>query len=89
MLVEVVGTKRFDGEVEGREYHTTTLFCIEKDVQLDGLIGDRVTTLKVPDAVNPPPLEVGGEYVVYYGSPRVDRSGTARARIEFIQRVKK
>ena len=38
MRVKVVGMKRFDGEVEGREYHQTTLYCIEKDFIQDGLV---------------------------------------------------
>ena len=83
MRVKVVGMKRFDGEVEGREYHQTTLHCIEKDVMQDGLTGDRVTTVKVKDAINPPPFEIGAEYLIFYGQP----NSRGRADVEFIQKI--
>ena len=84
MKIQVVGTKRFDGEVEGKQYHQTTLYGIEQDFMQDGLIGYRVTTVKIRDEINPPPLEVGAEYLVYLGQPNAQ----GRAKVEFIQRCK-
>ena len=66
MKILVAGMKRFDGVFEGREYHQTKLHCIEKDVKMEGLVGDRVTIVTVKDEINPPPISVGKEYLVYF-----------------------
>ena len=53
MKVRVIGMKRFDGEFEGKEYHQTTLHCAVLDEDREGLTGNRVKILKVPDAICP------------------------------------
>ncbi len=85
MKVRVLGMKRFDGEFEGKSYHQTTLFAAVLDEETEGLVGNRVTVVKIPDSLNPPVLEVGKEYVVYFGEP--NRSG--RAKVDFIVESKK
>lgn len=84
MKIQVVGTKRFDGEFEGKAYHQTTLYGIEQDFVQDGLIGYRTVTVKVRDDLNPPPLEVGATYLVFFGQANAQ----GRSKVEFIQRCK-
>ena len=80
MKVRVIGMKRFDGEVEGKTYHQTTLFAAVLEEETEGLVGNRTTTIKIPDSLMPPVLTIGNEYVVYYGEP--NKAG--RAKVDFI-----
>ena len=77
--------KRFDGIIEGREYHQTTLYCAVLDEEVEGLTGNRVTTVKIPDTLLPPVLDVGKEYLIYFGEP--NRRG--QAKVDFIAEAPK
>lgn len=83
MKVRVIGMKRFDGKFEGKEYHQTTLHCAVLDEDREGLTGNRVKIIKVPDAICPVVLSVGAEYVVYFG----EANSTGNAKVEFISEV--
>lgn len=86
MRVQIVGTKQSEGVFNGNKYDNTMLYCIEKDVTVEGLVGDRVKTIKAKTQVLPlDGVKVGQEYVIYFGEPRVNDKGQPSSDVEFIQ----
>ncbi len=68
MKIKVIGIERQDYDFDGMKFNGHKIHCAKIEEEIDGLIGVKVTHIKIPDGHKCAdiPLKVGEKYTVYF-----------------------
>lgn len=68
MKIKVIGIERKDYDFDGIKFNGNYIHSAKVDEPKEGLVGDVVTTIKIPDGhkCSNIPLTVGETYTVYF-----------------------